>query len=164
MYLSVSVQVGETGEGESEMVVEFVNAADGAVTDSVTLRNSLRRDGHCSYCYSRSNSATPRSPGAGGAASAGEVRPECGVGHGSGDLDALAQQRLDAEHPEWAAALGDELPTEWMVSDAEESHMFWEGSLGHILGRMGTALDSSASQADKGSVQELVRIEDPDAE
>ena len=51
-HVDTGVQVEERGEGESEMVVEFVKAADGAVTDTVTLRNSLRRDRHCSYCYS----------------------------------------------------------------------------------------------------------------
>ena len=119
-HVDTGVQVEERGEGESEMVVEFVKAADGAVTDTVTLRNSLRRDRHCSYCYSRSNGAVPRPPGMSSAGAAREVRADCGAGHGSGDLDALAQERLAAEHPEWATVLEDELPGEWMRWAAEE--------------------------------------------
>ena len=164
LHLFAGVQVEERGEGESEMVVEFVKAADGAVTDTVTLRNSLRRDRHCSYCYSRSNGTMPRTPGVSSAGAAREVQPDCAAGHGSGDLDALAQERLAAEHPEWAIVLEDELPHDWMIAGPEESDGFLKGSLGRLLGRTGVAWDGIAAPAESGSSEELVLLEDPDAQ
>lgn len=152
------MQVQESGEGESEMVVEFVNAEDGAVTDSISLHNSLRRDRHCSYCYSRSNGVVLQPPLARTAVAGQDVRAECGEGHGTGDLEALARERLAAEHPKWAALLDDEISVEQMLSAPEESENPMMATLQGILGHFGLAWDG-----EQGSVRAIILAEDPDA-
>lgn len=144
------------------MLVEFVNAENGEVTDSISLQNSLRRDGHCSFCYSRSNGNIVRTPAMHGAAVDKSILSECGVGHGTGDLDTLAQERLAVEHPVWAAVLDDELPIEWMTAGAE--HSSTDSGLRRMQNLFSTILGRVELQGTDAPIsdRELVLMQDPD--
>lgn len=114
------VQIDESDpRGVSKLTVEFVEAKDGSVTDSVSLTNSLRRDGVCWYCYSRSRGIVT-----GPADTAGELRRgSCGAEAGLDDLQWLQELRLARESPEWARALREDLSPQWMAEASHELDM-----------------------------------------
>lgn len=148
------------------MTVEFMNADAGEVTDSITLRNSLRLDNLCSFCYSRSNGTVLRSPSVTKDAAAADVAADCGFGYSSDDLDILAEERLAAEHPTWAAVLQDELPVEWMSWAAEELDPEVAARMaGHWSDRKGSVMPHPASGSMhrlEDPLESLFSLEDPD--
>jgi hypothetical protein len=159
------MQVEEVA-GDSRMTVEFVNAADGSVTDSVSLTNTLRRDRKCTFCYSRSGGAAiqPFNDGpAVPAACSSDPRSDP-----DSDLHALAAARLSRERPAWARVLQEDLPAEWMSWAAEEldpdvpQSRRAAGALGSLAGTLGS-LAGLPSQGLLSSAAELFALEDPDA-
>jgi hypothetical protein len=84
----VCVQVNNASGGASAMTFEFVAAKHGKVLDRLTLHNTLRRDGVCSYCFSRT----------GGFVRAGSrVRGACDPSTSTWDLKRLRRERKRGE-------------------------------------------------------------------
>lgn len=113
---AVCVQVDESDpSGASTLTMDFIETKDGTVSDSVTLTNTLRRDGDCRFCYSRSGGMV--SGPVGGA----EARPgACGPPSDLSDVRWLQELRLARESPAWARALQDDVPREWMLEAGSE--------------------------------------------
>lgn len=90
---SALVQVEDKPDESSTLKFEFVDAETGAALDSITLRNTLRKDRVCSFCYSRTGGAPP----------AGGMPGACAPSSDTSDLDALYAARQSAEGVEWRA-------------------------------------------------------------
>lgn len=110
------VQIDESDpSGASTLTMDFIETKGGAVSDSVTLTNTLRRDGDCRFCYSRSGGMV--SGPVGGA----EARPgACSPSSDLSDVRWLQELRLARESTAWASALQEEVPQEWMLEAGSE--------------------------------------------
>ena len=92
------------------MKFEFVSAKHhGKVLDKVTLHNTLRRDGICSYCYSRSNGMVL--PGL-------QQRGACSPSTDTTDLQRLHLQRWQASSARNSTTL---MPPAWHSNSVDGS-------------------------------------------
>jgi hypothetical protein len=84
----VCMQVADDKDGTGTITFEFVAAKHNKVHDRVTLRNTLRRDGVCSYCFSRTDGMRR-----GGSTEAGACSPSSDIS----DLESQYAARLERE-------------------------------------------------------------------